>query len=206
MISDAGASPARARVPDSGVNIVLWTCATRSRSARRCVTTAASRNSSNISTATRRRWCLPDHGSAEMNDIGVEAALWWNDSYHENVAVLHQQLPQRDSGTHLAGFRGALTRQVNGYAERTRRKKKSHSPATLPRRPHRRAFGKGAGSEILSRNQGQAGVLGSPPRGRERPQRGTRGVVRGASGRSKVIVGKVIQAAAAREPPARRAN
>ncbi|GIS49241.1 MAG: hypothetical protein Ct9H90mP22_8290 [Gammaproteobacteria bacterium] len=62
--------------------------------------------------------------SATDNDVGVEIAMQWTDSYTENVLCYTNNIPQKDGGTHLAGFRGSLTRVLKSFIKKENAKKK----------------------------------------------------------------------------------
>jgi DNA gyrase subunit B len=72
-----------------------------------------------VSWLDRSRTALHDTitANSEKDDMGVELAMEWTDSYHENTLCFTNNIPQRDGGTHLAGFRAALTRIINSYAQ-----------------------------------------------------------------------------------------
>ena len=64
--------------------------------------------------------------SGKVDDISVEMSLQWNSSYHENCLIFTNNIPQRDGGTHLAGFRAALTRTINNVSYETGRQKRKN--------------------------------------------------------------------------------
>lgn len=138
----------------------------------------------------------------EKDGITVEVAMWWNDSYHENVLCFTNNIPQRDGGTHMAGFRGALTRQVVSYAESSGIMKKEKVTLTgddCREGLDRRSLRESAGPEISSQTKDKLVSSEVRPVVEKPRQRGAEHLDEEHPTDAKTLIGKVVEAAAARE-------
>ena len=147
---------------------------------------------------------------SEKDGVTVEIAMTWNDSYHESTLAFTNNIPQRDGGTHVAGFRAGLTRVVTKYADDMPAAKKDKTALTGD--DCREGLTcvlsvKVPDPEILVPDQGQAGVVGSAPHRGRRHDRPAGRLVRTASRRSQdPWSARWWKPPPPAKPPARRAN
>jgi DNA gyrase subunit B len=130
-------------------------------------------------------------------------ALQWTDAYQETMFCFTNNIPQKDGGTHLTGFRAALTRTLTNYIEQIRHRQAGQGLAVRrrhARRHDRGAVGESAGSQLLLADQGKAGHLRSAAGGRQHVF-GARfeEFLQEHPNEAKAIAGKIVDAARARE-------
>ena len=139
----------------------------------------------------------------EEDGITVEIALQWNDSYQENIFPYTNNIPQRDGGTHLAGFRGALTRVLKSYIDKELANKKGKEVVTsgddATRRAHSDYFSKSARSEIFVADERQACLFGGKTVVEQEMASHFNDYLLENPQDAKLIVGKMLDAARARE-------
>jgi DNA gyrase subunit B len=144
---------------------------------------------------------MGDKGSDQGTNIGVEVAMQWNDGYAENVLCFTNNIPQRDGGTHLTGLRAAMTRVINKYIEDNELAKKAKVEISGDDMREGLACVRqrqGARAQVQQPDQGQAGQLRSARPGRGDRRQAHR-LAAGEPGDAKIICGKIVDAARARE-------
>ncbi len=125
--------------------------------------------------------------SADNEGTTVDVAMQWTDAYQETMFCFTNNIPQKDGGTHLAGFRAALTRTLSNYIEAAGIQRTREGGAVRrrhARRPDRGAVGEGARSEVLVADEGQARLERGQGRRRVDRQPEARGVPARESDRS----------------------
>ena len=199
------AAPARDRLPHQGPAHRAHRRARRGRERRLPVRRRHQRLRRRTSTATR----TPIHRSIiffddETADGQVEVAMQWNTSYNESIFTFANNINTTEGGTHLSGFRGALTRTINDYARQKgllKEKEENLSRRGRARGPHRARLGQAREPAVRGPDQDQARQHRDPQAGRDDGQRQAGRVPRGAPAPRR---GRSSRRPSTRRGPARR--
>ena len=137
------------------------------------------------------------------DDVGIELAMQYNDGYNDTVFSFVNNINTHEGGTHLTGFKSALTRVINQYIQKSSLSKKDKettlSRRRRARRAHRGALGEGQGAAVRGADQDEARQLRGRVGGEDGGERVARRLPRGAPAHGERVIDKAMSAARARE-------